>query len=63
MKALAVLLLVVLQGIMFSQTDSTEVFALPKMLIKQKGKSDDVLYRFDNNINKFTLAEFYYGLL
>ncbi len=56
MKALAVLLLVVLQGIMFSQTDSTEVFALPKMLIKQKGKSDDVLYRFDNNINKFTLT-------
>ena len=56
MKTLAVLLLVLLQGMMFSQTDSSEVFALPKMLIKQKGKGDDVLYRFDNNINKFTLT-------
>ncbi|MBE2217589.1 MAG: hypothetical protein IAE90_05260 [Ignavibacteria bacterium] len=56
MKTLAVLLLIALQGILISQTDSSEVFALPKMLIKQKGKSDDVLYRFDNNINKFTLA-------
>jgi len=56
MRTLAVLLLALLPGILFSQNDTTEVYALPKMMIKQKEKGNEVLYNFEKGLNKFTLT-------
>jgi len=56
MRTLAVSLLVLLQGILFSQNDTSEVYALPKMMIKQKEKGNEVLYNFEKGLNKFTLT-------
>ncbi len=57
MKTLAVIILALLQSMLFSQNDSSEVYALPKMIILQKEKGNEVLYNFEKNINKFTLTD------
>lgn len=56
MKTLAFLLLALFSGILFSQNDTAEVYALPKMMIKQKEKGKEVFYNFERNLNKFTLT-------
>ncbi len=56
MKTLSVLLLALFPGMLFSQNDTAEVYALPKMMIKQKEKGNEVLYNFEKGLNKFTLT-------
>jgi hypothetical protein len=55
-KTLTAVLILLVSVSAFSQSDSTIIFALPKMFIKQKEKGSLVLYKFENNLNKFTLT-------
>jgi hypothetical protein len=56
MKPLTLLLGFLLVFPLFSQTDSSHIFGLPQLRIYQKEKGNEVVYTFDNSLNKFTLT-------
>ena len=56
MKTLTLLLGFLLASSIFSQNDSTRIFGLPEMKIKQQESGKVVTYMFDNSLNKFTLT-------
>ncbi len=56
MKTLTLLLGFLLASSIYSQNDSTRIFGLPEMKIKQMESGKVVTYMFDNSLNKFTLT-------